>query len=113
MSAIPALLLPSTHCSQLIPVPGVKKLQLPLRHQLMSPEQTMLFMPARVTGTTSCKIVSVPRAGAEGLPGSTIMMDEKSGKVKAIMNARRLTALRNAAGEPFPRPPPFPPQNPC
>lgn len=65
----------------------------------MSADQTMLFMPARVTGTTSCKIVSVPRAGADGLPGSTIMMDEKSGKVKAIMNARRLTALRNAAGE--------------
>ncbi|KLT44462.1 NAD(P)-binding protein [Cutaneotrichosporon oleaginosum] len=78
--------------------PGVRKLQLPLRHQLSSPDQTMLFMPARVTGSTSCKIVSVPRAGSDGLPGSTIMMDEKTGKVKAIMNARRLTALRNAAG---------------
>ncbi|BEJ11910.1 hypothetical protein CspHIS471_0203700 [Cutaneotrichosporon sp. HIS471] len=79
-------------------IPGVRKLQLPLRHQLMSPDQTMLIMPARVTGTMSCKIVSVPRAGSGGLPASTIMMDEKTGKVKAIMNARKLTALRNAAG---------------
>ncbi|GMK57060.1 hypothetical protein CspeluHIS016_0309000 [Cutaneotrichosporon spelunceum] len=79
-------------------VPGVRKLQLPLRHQLIAPDQTMLIMPARVSGTMSCKIVSVPRASSDGLPGSTIMMDDKTGKVKAIMNARRLTALRNAAG---------------
>lgn len=80
------------------PGDGVNKLQLPLRHALTSPEQTMLFMPARVTGATTCKIVSVPKAGSDGLPASTVVMDEKTGKVKAIMNARRLTALRNAAG---------------
>jgi ornithine cyclodeaminase/alanine dehydrogenase-like protein (mu-crystallin family) len=62
----------------------------------------MLFMPARNAdaGGTACKIVSVPTAGGEdGLPGSTIIMDEESGKVRAVVNARKLTALRNACGE--------------
>ena len=51
------------------------------------------------------KVVSVPSAGvpedvkARGLPASTIVMDEHGGHVKAIVNARLLTALRNAAGE--------------
>jgi len=77
-------------------VPGI---QLPLRHVLQSPEQSMLFMPGRVNSKTAIKIVSVPKAGSEGLPGTTLVMDEKSGRVRAVINARKLTALRNAAGE--------------
>ena len=50
------------------------------------------------------KVVAVPVATApedvkeQGLPASTIVLDERSGGVKAIVNARCLTALRNAAG---------------
>lgn len=59
----------------------------------------MLFMPARVNATTTIKIVSVPKAGAEGLPATTLVMDEKTGRVVGVVNARKLTAVRNAAGE--------------
>ena len=62
----------------------------------------MLFMPSRAAqaGGTACKIVSVPTsAGDGGLPATTVLMDETSGKVRAVINARRLTALRNACGE--------------
>ncbi|KIR30055.1 ornithine cyclodeaminase [Cryptococcus deuterogattii LA55] len=92
---------------------GAAPIQTPHRLTVNSDEFSMLFMPSRApTGTTgqigqggkeqtttACKIVSVPSAGsAEGLPASTIIMDEESGKVKALMNARKLTALRNACG---------------
>ncbi|WVQ91417.1 hypothetical protein IAS59_005215 [Cryptococcus gattii] len=88
-------------------------IQTPHRLTVNSDDFSMLFMPSRAptatTGqidqgekeqtTTACKIVSVPSAGsAEGLPASTIIMDEESGKVKALINARKLTALRNACG---------------
>lgn len=80
------------------PAPGVPSLQLPLRHVLTSPDQTMLFMPGRVDRKTAIKIVSVPTTGGDGLPGTTLIMDEVSGRVRAVVNARRLTAQRNAAG---------------
>lgn len=75
-------------------------IQTPQRLTLRSDDQTMLFMPSRAGPVgTGCKIVSVPTGGgANGLPGTTVIMDEKTGKVKAIVNARKLTALRNAAG---------------
>ncbi|KAK8845430.1 hypothetical protein IAR55_006143 [Kwoniella newhampshirensis] len=104
------------------------QIQTPHRVTISSEGSTMLFMPSRAptssdtttqttttttTTTTACKIVSVPSAGgSEGLPASTIVMDEKSGQVKALINARRLTALRNACGSalflslfPTPQPP--------
>lgn len=59
----------------------------------------MLFMPGRVNHQTAIKIVSVPKQGGDGLPATTLVMDEKNGNVLAVINARRLTALRNAAGE--------------
>ncbi|PIL34380.1 hypothetical protein GSI_03155 [Ganoderma sinense ZZ0214-1] len=62
-------------------------------------------MPSRVAPTgTTMKAVAVPTATApqdvkeRGLPASTIVVDERSGGVKAMVNARNLTALRNAAG---------------
>lgn len=76
-------------------------IQTPHRLTVSSDEQTMLFMPSRVqaAGGTAAKIVSVPTGGGgDGLPASTIVMDEKTGRVKAIVNARKLTALRNACG---------------
>ncbi|KAL0067010.1 hypothetical protein AAF712_005999 [Marasmius tenuissimus] len=62
-----------------------------------------LFMPARInTIGSTMKVVSVPSCSddAGGLPASTIVLDNPSGAVKAIVNARNLTALRNAGGKP-------------
>lgn len=54
---------------------------------------------------TSIKIVSAPkRPDPRGLPGTTLVMDEATGGVKAIVNARTLTALRNSAGKATIRP---------
>ncbi|KAI0821739.1 NAD-P-binding protein [Trametes gibbosa] len=71
----------------------------PLEHH------TALFMPSRISSVgTTVKVVSVPSAEApkeikeKGLPATTIVLDEKFGSVRAVVNARRLTALRNAAG---------------
>ncbi|KAI8995253.1 NAD-P-binding protein [Trametes punicea] len=66
---------------------------------------TSLFMPCRLCSTgTTMKVVSVPSSDApkeikeKGLPATTIVLDERCGSVRAVVNARRLTALRNAAG---------------
>jgi hypothetical protein len=76
----------------------------PLRTSIPTMNHTTLFMPARMSekpiiGTT-VKVASVPRNPGDtgGLPASTLVLDEASGAVKAIVNARSLTALRNAAG---------------
>ncbi|KAK7440617.1 hypothetical protein VKT23_016965 [Stygiomarasmius scandens] len=60
-----------------------------------------LFMPSRICDMgTTIKVVSVPTRPGDlrGLPASTIVLDKDTGGVKAIVNARTLTALRNAAG---------------
>ncbi|TFK16536.1 NAD(P)-binding protein, partial [Coprinopsis marcescibilis] len=85
--------------------------QTPHRTSITMENHTALFMPARLsiqplpgnpgdqTGSTSIKIVAVPRSrGQSGLPATTVVLDEHTGAVKAIVNARKLTALRNAAG---------------
>ncbi|KAG5634524.1 hypothetical protein H0H81_001651 [Sphagnurus paluster] len=76
----------------------------PHRTSIPTENHTALFMPARIAhpdlrGTTM-KAVCVPRNSGDtrGLPASTIVLDEDTGAVKAIVNARNLTALRNAAG---------------
>ncbi|KAF7291479.1 hypothetical protein MKEN_01482400 [Mycena kentingensis (nom. inval.)] len=77
----------------------------PPRISIPMPAHTALFMPSRIasdstTGGTAVKIVSVPTSptDARGLPASTLVLDEETGAVKAIVNAANLTALRNAAG---------------
>jgi ornithine cyclodeaminase len=78
-------------------------------HRLSFPmlNHTALFMPARIgnagisaPGHTAIKVVCVPHDSSDprGLPATTMVLDESTGNVKAIVNARRLTALRNAAG---------------
>ncbi|EMD35751.1 hypothetical protein CERSUDRAFT_115698 [Gelatoporia subvermispora B] len=76
-------------------------------HRAVIPTQnhTVLVMPSSVTEIgTAMKVVSVPTAAAppavqaRGLPASTLVLDQYSGGVRAIVNARNLTALRNAAG---------------
>ncbi|KAF7313269.1 hypothetical protein MKEN_01014200 [Mycena kentingensis (nom. inval.)] len=77
----------------------------PPRISIPMPAHTALFMPSRLasdstTGGTAVKIVSVPNSStdARGLLASTLVLDDKTGAVKAIVNAANLTALRNAAG---------------
>ena len=81
-------------------------------HVLVSPhrasidmsEHRALFMPARISDVgTSIKVVSAPLLSGDkrGIPGSTLVLDEKTGATKAIINARSLTALRTAAGTSF------------
>ncbi|EAU83505.1 hypothetical protein CC1G_04761 [Coprinopsis cinerea okayama7 len=102
--------------------------QTPHRLNIAMENHTALFMPARFCPpsslgdqkdklqsagsdettkssiTTSMKIVSVPGSQAPrevagaGLPATTVILDERTGSVRAIVNARKLTALRNAAG---------------
>lgn len=72
----------------------------PQRLVVGMPNHVGLFMPARFGETTTCKIVGVPSTSAAppGLPGSTVIMDPLTGKVKALIDASNLTALRTAAG---------------
>lgn len=72
----------------------------PQRLVLGLPEHAGLFMPARFGSTTTCKIVGVPTSSnaPPGLPGSTVLLDPHTAKVKALLDASNLTALRTAAG---------------
>ncbi|KAI0694049.1 hypothetical protein BC835DRAFT_1275110 [Cytidiella melzeri] len=80
------------------------RVTIPHRSTIASTNHHVLFMPSRLASSgTAIKIVSVPTATAptdvkeRGLPGSTAVLDERSGEVTALINARKLTALRNAA----------------
>ncbi|KIM44253.1 hypothetical protein M413DRAFT_378047 [Hebeloma cylindrosporum] len=97
--------------------PGIS---MPHRINIQMANHTALFMPARIgppqapeaetlpdselattstLGSTAIKVVSVPQKdGNNGLPATTLVLDEVTGGIKAIVNARKLTALRNAAG---------------
>ncbi|KAI6023552.1 NAD-binding protein [Pisolithus microcarpus] len=73
----------------------------PHRTTIAMSHHTALSMPSRVKNVgTAIKVVSVPTSTDDkrGLPASTILMDEETGCVKAIVNASALTALRTAAG---------------
>lgn len=106
---------------------GRKRVSMPPRIVLPTPNHTALFMPAHIQpckisteassdpgisnpspdrrlptfalGGTAVKVVCVPaKSDPRGLPGTTLVLDENTGGVKAVVNARSLTALRNAAG---------------
>lgn len=70
----------------------------PPRITIPSSHHTALFMPARLeppdVGGTAAKIVSV--TDTIGLPATTLLFNE-DGRLEAVVNARKLTALRNAA----------------
>ncbi|CCM03049.1 uncharacterized protein FIBRA_05168 [Fibroporia radiculosa] len=81
------------------------EIQQPSRISISTSNHTALFMPSRISLMgTAIKVVSVPTLSApqdvreNGLPASTLVLDERTGAVKALVNARHLTALRNAAG---------------
>ncbi|KAF5349982.1 hypothetical protein D9756_009088 [Leucocoprinus leucothites] len=81
-------------------------IQTPHRTTIDMTSHTTLFMPARISSSqssvegTSIKVVSVPRnqGDVRGLPATTLVMNEDTGAVEAVVNARELTSLRNAAG---------------
>lgn len=78
-------------------------IDLPHRSSIQTDSHNTLFMPSRVdTYGTAIKVVSIPTLGGlNGLPATTLVMDEASGAVKAVVNARDLTAIRTAAGASF------------
>lgn len=73
---------------------------IPHRLSIKTDSHNTLFMPSRDhTYGTAFKVVSVPTMGGlNGISATTLVMDEASGGVKAVVNARNLTALRTAAG---------------
>lgn len=81
-------------------------IQTPHRTTIDMTSHTTLFMPARISSSqlslegTSIKVVSVPRKQDDirGLPATTLVLNEDTGAVEAVVNSRELTALRNAAG---------------
>jgi hypothetical protein len=78
-------------------------IDIPQRLSIQTDSHNTLLMPSRVdTSGTAIKVVSVPTLGGlNGLPATTLVMDEASGGVKAVVNARNLTAVRTAAGASF------------
>jgi len=73
---------------------------MPQRLSVQTKSHDILFMPSRIdTYGTAVKIPSVPTSGGSaGIPATTLVIDEASGGVEAVVNARNLTAVRNAAG---------------
>ncbi|KAL7418890.1 hypothetical protein Q5752_006574 [Cryptotrichosporon argae] len=86
----------SSHTAAATSSPRPPLLEAPLRTTLTAAGATSLFMPSRIGADVACKIVSVPRADV-GLPATTVVLDGV-GRVRALVNARKLTAARNAAG---------------
>jgi len=80
---------------------GPDDIQVPHRSTLTTSTQSTLVMPSRAGGLLGCKFVGVPKEGSDGLSGTTVVLDSETGKVKGLVNARRLTALRNACGRCF------------
>ena len=85
---------------------ATKGIHQPHRTSVPVTNHTALFMPSRIEPFgTAIKVVSVPTSAAPpsvkaaGPPGTTLVLDESSGAVRAVVNSRQLTALRNAAGE--------------
>ena len=86
-----------------IPARGIYQ---PHRTSVPVTNHAALFMPSRIEPFgTAVKVVSVPTSAAPqsmklaGLPGTTLVLSESSGAVRAVVNSRQLTALRNAAGQ--------------
>ena len=90
-----------------------QQMSMPPRIVIPTLHHTALFMPAHVGSTdlgsvsnsvftlggTAVKVVCVPaESDPRGLPATTLVLDEVTGGVRAVVNARNLTALRNAAG---------------
>ena len=76
----------------------VASVQQPPRTSVRTTESSMttLFMPSHLPQVgTGIKVVSVTE---RGLPATALLLNPKTGGVEAVVNARGLTAIRNAAG---------------
>lgn len=70
----------------------------PPRHVIEHKQYTSLHMPSQLKGVIAEKIVGVPhKSSPAGLDASIIILDQVSGAVECIMNAKRLTAIRTAS----------------
>lgn len=84
-------------------------IQIPPRITVTSDDVTALCMPSRVKvlernddeqGTgIGVKLVCVPHSADTGLPATTTLFDARTGRLRAVVNSRNLTALRNACGK--------------
>ncbi|KAN0060264.1 hypothetical protein ACQY0O_007593 [Thecaphora frezii] len=79
--------------------------QCPPRVAISAAHHTVLFMPARAGANTSIKCVAVPHptrplpSGVpSGIPGTTLLFHPETSRLRAVVNASELTALRTAAG---------------
>ncbi|PWN53840.1 NAD(P)-binding protein [Violaceomyces palustris] len=77
-------------------------IQNPHRTTIETKHHNVLFMPARLNHSTTVKIVSVPKPNDQlappGIRGTTLVIEEEGGRMKAVVNAESLTGLRTAAG---------------
>lgn len=72
--------------------------QCPQRTVIPTLHHNVLFMPSRGSESgTALKVVSVPTSKQGGLPATTMLLDEESGRVECLLNAKDLTAVRTAA----------------
>ena len=58
----------------------------------------MTFAGVEQGGATAVKVVAVPKPNCPvpGLPGTTLLMDEETGSVRAVVNSAELTGIRTA-----------------
>ncbi|TDL22087.1 NAD-binding protein [Rickenella mellea] len=79
---------------------GKDGVQCPQRTTVTSSNYDALIMPSSIdTLGTAVKIVCVPKERTiHGLPASTLLLDKKTGALRALINASSLTALRTGAG---------------
>lgn len=94
VSMPPRIVIPTlNYTAAFMPAHIVDKISAGASPNQQSPEQGF------VLGGTAVKVVCVPaKSDPRGLPATTLVLDEATGSVKAVVNARKLTALRNAAG---------------
>ncbi|GAA5893583.1 uncharacterized protein JCM6883_003568 [Sporobolomyces salmoneus] len=83
---------------------AIPAIQNPQRTSTESEHHRFLYMPSRLAtpaqgSATSIKVVAAPKPDCTipGLPASTLLMDEETGRISAIVNASELTGIRTAA----------------
>ncbi len=69
------------------------------RSPLAAAQLTLVLLGPSQGSDTALKVVAVPTPAARhpGLPATTLLFDEETGKVSAMVNASELTGLRTAA----------------
>ncbi|KWU47079.1 NAD(P)-binding protein [Rhodotorula sp. JG-1b] len=92
----------SAHKHSPVDQAGLLPIQNPLRIATETAFHKTLYMPSRLTtsegGATAVKVVAVPKPNCPvpGLPGTTLLMDEETGSVRAVVNSAELTGIRTA-----------------